>query len=395
MVRRILILGAGAGGTIVANKLARDLRREIAKGEVEVTVLDKDNRNVNPAGFTFLPFGFYTQLDIVRARSSLLSPRVKFLYGENGECRRVDLKSRSVVVSSRKQYNYDYLVIATGAVLDVASVPGLAKDLNTFYTYDGALKLRDVIAGFKGGRIVIHTVKMPISCPGAPGKFAVLLDDYLRYVKGEEVRKNTDIQFLWPGDAIGPPSYNANLTANFERREINLTRKFITVEVDRKNKEVVSTQGERVKYDLLVSIPPHKGALIGSGISDENGWVPADKYTLQYKSGSEHYDDVYVIGDAGPPDRLKMGITTHFQSLYAAQNLINDVMGTGVKQLYRGETGCPYLESSYTSYSAGRAYMAAWTYNKPLSKFKATELGWLLYRMYYYLYFDMTLKGLL
>lgn len=393
MPRKILILGAGAGGTIVANKLARELRREIAKDEVEVTVLDKDNRNVNSAGLTFLPFGFYTQLDIVRARSSLLSPRVKFIYGENGECCCIDLKNRSVVVSSGKQYSYDYLVIATGVVFDIASVPGLAEDFTTFYTYNGALKLRDIIVGFEGGRIVIHAVRMPLSCPGAPGKFAVLLDDYLRYIKGEKVRKNTDIQFLWPGDAIGPPSYNANLTANFERRGINLTRKFVTAEVDRKNKEVVSTQGERVKYDLLVSIPPHKGALMDSGISDENGWVPADRHTLQYKSGTEHYDNVYVIGDAGPADRLKTGISTHFQSLYAAQNLINDITGIGVKQLYKGEMGCPYLDSSYTPYSTGKAYIAAWTYNRPQPPFKATELGWSLYRMYYYLYFDMTLKG--
>lgn len=380
---------------MVANKLARELRREIAKGEVEVTVLDKDNRNVNPAGFTFLPFGFYTELDIVRARSSLLSPRVKFIHGEKGECSRIDLKDRSVIVRSGEQYNYDYLVIATGAVLDVASVPGLAEDFTTFYTYDGALRLRDIIAGFKGGRIVIHAVRMPISCPAAVGKFAVLLDDHLRYVKGEEVRRKTDIQLLWPGEAIGPPSYNANLTANFERRGINLTLRFMTAEVDRRSKEVVSTRGERVKYDLLVSVPPHKGALMGSGITDENGWVPADRYTLQYKSGSEHYDDVYVVGDAGPPDRLKTGICTHFQSLYAAQNLINDVMGVGVKQLYKGEMGCPYVESSYTPYSTGKAYMVTWTYNRPPSRFKATELGWLLYRAYYHLYFDVALKGVL
>ena len=68
MTDRVLVLGAGAAGTVVANKLAREFRQEIAKDEVEITILDKNDMNINQGGFTFVPFGLYTPEDISRPR---------------------------------------------------------------------------------------------------------------------------------------------------------------------------------------------------------------------------------------------------------------------------------------------------------------------------------------
>jgi len=396
--KKILILGAGAAGTIASNKLARELRREIAKGEVEITILDKNDTNVNQGGFTFLPFGLYTPEDIMRPRKRLISPRVKAVFGDDGEVSRVDLGNREITVKSGKKYSYDYLMIAVGCRPYPEGVPGLLKDFNTYYTFEGALKLKDFVNTFEKGKIVILTPEMPIPCPGAPAKFTVLLDDYLRYVRGEDVRKNIEITFLWPIKNIGPPAYDANVTRVFEEKGIESIREIKVNEVDAGRKEVALANGERVKYDFLVTIPPHRGveALINSGITDEKGWLPADKYTLQYrKSKAESYDEVYVVGDAGPPEILKTGIGAHYQALIVAQNLINDILGNGVKVPYRGETGCPYVESSYTPFTKGEAYMASWTYNNPQRPFSASKLGWFVYRMYYYIYWDIGIKGLL
>jgi len=395
--KKILILGAGAAGTIVANKLARELRREIAKDEVSITILDKNDMNVNQAGFTFIPFGFYTPDDIRRPRRKLISPRVRSVFGENGEITRVDLSNREVTVKSGRKYSYDYLLIATGCTQDVESVPGLSKDFNTFYTsLDDALKLKELLESMSKGKIVILTVKMPIPCPGAPGKFTILLDDYLRHVK--RARDNFDITFLWPDPSVGPPPYNSNLTEAFKERKINDVRKFKLSEIDADKKEVVSAAGERIKYDLLISIPPHKGikALYDSGITDENGWVPADKYTLQYsKSPTERYDEVYVAGDAGPLEILKTGVTAHYQAFTAAQNLIYDVLGTGDRARYLGNVGCPYVGSSLTSESRGKAFLAVWSYGLNPRPFVPTEAGWYFYRMYYYIYWDLTVKAII
>lgn len=397
--KRVLILGAGASGSIVANKLARELRREIAKDELEITILDKNDVNMNQAGFTFLPFELYTLDDITRARTKLISPRVKTIFGQDGEVTYLDLKNKQIEVRSGEKHSYDYLLIATGCRYDIEGVLGLSRDFNTFYTsVEDALKLKQLIKTFDKGHIVILTVRMPIPCPGAPGKFTILLDDYLRHVRGQEGRNNIEISFLWPIKLVGPAAYDAALDKIFKEKNINITREFELSEIDAYKKEVVSAGGERIKYDLLITVPPYKSikALSDSGITDEKGWVPTDKYTLQYrKSPTETYDEVYAIGDTGPAEILKTGIGAHYQALITAQNLINDILGNPVKVMYRGETGCPFIGSSYTTRTKGEAYIANWTYDKPLEPFIPTELGWFIYRMYYYIYWDTAIKSLI
>jgi sulfide:quinone oxidoreductase len=261
---------------------------------------------------------------------------------------------------------------------------------------EGSIDLRDTLNKFEEGHIVITTPEMPIACPGAPSKFTVLLDDYLKHVKG--VSEKADITFLWPIGNIGPGVYNAKVEKGFEEREIDHRKEWVTKEVNPEKREVTSTKGEKVSYDLLVSIPPHRGAkaMLDSGISDDKGWIPTNKFTLQYeKSPNEKYDEVYAIGDGGPITMNKMGINAHFQALKTGQNLINDYHGNGVKSIYKGEQGCPIVESSYTPNTDGEAYMVTWTYGNPAKPFNSTRLGWLIYRMYYYIYFDLTAKGIM
>ncbi|MDK2464571.1 MAG: FAD/NAD(P)-binding oxidoreductase [Candidatus Korarchaeota archaeon] len=393
---RVLILGGGAVGTMVANKLARDLRTDIARGKVSVTVLDKSPTAVNQAGFTFVPFGYYTEEDLTRPRAMLLSPRVRAFIGPEGEVVRVDLANREVTVKSGRKFTYDYLLISTGCALDPSAVPGLKNDFSSFYTsIEDAKRLGEKIKTMSGGKIVVMTPKMPIACPGAPGKFTVILDDYLRGVK--QNREDFDITFLWPVPNIGPPAYNENITENFKARGIRDVREFQLERVDEERKEVVSKDGERYKYDLLVTIPPHRGvkALKDSGITDGDGWVPSDKYTLQYRGPAGNYDEVFVAGDAGPKEIPKMGVTSHFQAFVVGENILRDIRGVGDMVLYRGHMGCPYVGGAPTPASRGAATLAVWKYGVPLGPFKPARLGWRVYRMYYYIFWDSTLKALM
>ncbi len=396
--KELLILGAGACGSIVANKVTRELRKEIAEDKYNVTVLDKNKVGLNPAGFTFIPFHLLAPEDIQRPFNRIISPRAKTFSGDEGEVTKVDLNNRSVKVKSGKEYSYDYLVIATGARLEPGVVPGLKEDYNTFYTLDGAIDLRDKLDTFDNGKIVIVTPEMPIACPGAPSKFTVLLDDYLKYVRTGDVRDRVDITFLWPIGNVGPPVYDEKVVNGFAEREIDRRYNFKTKEINTKEQRVVSEKGDEVEYDLLISIAPHRGAkaMQDSGISDEKGWLPSNQYTLQYhKSPSESYDEVYVIGDGGPITMNKMGINAHFQALKTGQNLINDYHGNGVKSIYKGEQGCPIVESSYTPTTDGKAFMVTWTYGNPAKSFSSGKMGWLIYRMYYYIYFDLTAKAIM
>ena len=52
MSARILILGGGVGGTIVANRLAR----QVHHGDAEIIVVDATGRHVYQPGLLYLPF---------------------------------------------------------------------------------------------------------------------------------------------------------------------------------------------------------------------------------------------------------------------------------------------------------------------------------------------------
>lgn len=92
---------------------------------------------------------------------------------------------------------------------------------------------------------------------------------------------------------------------------------------------------------------------------------------------------------------LKAGIAAHYQAFTAAQNLINDIEGTGVKVHYLGDAGCPFIDSTFSPSTRGKAFMLSWSYETTPQPFRTTEAGWLFYRMYYYVYWDSTIKAIL
>jgi sulfide:quinone oxidoreductase len=396
MKERVLILGAGYAGAVIANTLARKFRRRIAKDELGITVLDRSKTAMNQGGFTFLPIGLYTPEDLTRPRKELLSPRVEARFGDQGEVTGIDLENRKVTVKAGTEYTYDYLVIAMGARPDASAVPGLADDLNSFYTsMDDALKIGDLIRNFKGGKIVVSVARMPIPCPGAPVKFSFLLESYFRDIK--KTRDDTELMLLWPMEPIGPPEFNKLVTARLEEKGIKALRSFQLAKVDAANKTVEATDGRQENYDLLITVPPHKPqqVVLDSGIADEKGWIPADMVTLQYRGPAGDKDNVYIVGDNGPADILKTGIGAHYQAQVVSHNLINSINGNSIKSEYKGETGCPIITDMASDAHAGKAYIATWSYHRPPESFDTTQLGWYMYRMYYYLHWDLSIKALM
>src|SRR5512137_2896425 len=75
LVKTLLILGAGTGGTLVANKMARRLDPR----EWRIVVVDRDQRHLYQPGLLFIPFGWYSEAEVVKPRQPLLSRRVKLI----------------------------------------------------------------------------------------------------------------------------------------------------------------------------------------------------------------------------------------------------------------------------------------------------------------------------
>ena len=176
MSSRIVVLGGGTGGTLAANRLRRLYRVD----EVEITVVDQDDRHVYQPGLLFVPFGLTHSEDIVRPRGRQLRKGISFV---ESAIDRVDIVTQQVHLDNGACLGYDVLVIATGARLVPDETEGLAgpgwmDNVFTFYTPEGAAALGAALETFDRGRLVVNVVDMPIKCPVAPLEFCFLADWY-------------------------------------------------------------------------------------------------------------------------------------------------------------------------------------------------------------------------
>jgi sulfide:quinone oxidoreductase len=223
-MRNLVILGAGTGGTMAANKL----RHRLDPAAWRITVVDQDDEHLYQPGLLLLAFGGYDAEDLVRPRHSYLSDGVELVLAEVD---RVDTERNQVLLADGGVLGYDFLVIASGTSPRPDQTPGMLGDewhrsIFDFYSLAGAEALRRRLATWDGGRLVVHIVEMPIKCPVAPLEFALLADAFFAE---REMRDAVDITYLTPLDgAFTKPVAARHLGGMLADRGIRLETDFVT-----------------------------------------------------------------------------------------------------------------------------------------------------------------------
>ncbi len=256
MVKRIVIIGAGTGGTLVANRL----RRRYERSEAEIVVVDRDDRHVYQPGLLFVPFDLERPESIVRSRRAQLHDGIEFRLAE---VERVEAGENVVLLADGERLEYDALVVASGASLLYEETeglrgPGWGESVHAFYSVEDAIALRDALAGFEGGRLVVNLIDLPIKCPVAPLEFCLLADWFLRE---RGVREKTELIYATPLDAaFTKPVAAEQLGGMLESRGIGLEAEFATGRVDGAAGKLISWDEREIGFDLLVTVPLHGGA---------------------------------------------------------------------------------------------------------------------------------------
>ncbi len=341
MAHRVVILGGGTGGTLTANRL----RRLYSEAEAEITVIDQDDRHVYQPGLLFVPFGLANSDDIVRPRSRQLHHGIEYL---NSPIDRVDVETNRVTLENGTTLGYDVLVVATGAVLLPEETEGLTgagwmDNVFTFYSLEGAAALREALATFEGGRLVVNVVDMPIKCPVAPLEFCFLADWYF-HERG--IRDQVQLTYVTPLDgAFTKPVASARLAGMLADKGIDLVTEFNTGEIDGVDGHLTGYDSRMVDFDLAVVVPLHGGApYVGRsrGLGDELNFVPTDEHTLQSKAAP----NVFVIGDAANVPASKAGSVTHFEGEVLVENIRCFLAGEPLDQSFDGHTNC-FIETGF------------------------------------------------
>jgi sulfide:quinone oxidoreductase len=339
MRTKILILGGGLAGTIVANGLVRRLASESRSGDVTITVLGNTPKHMYQPGLLYVPFGRAREQELFRDERTVLDRRISLIIDA---ATRIDVADNRVHAQSGRSFDYDYLVIATGSRLAPELVPGLAESAHQFYDLPGAKKLRDALAEFKGGRIVLN-VNAPHKCPVAPVEMSLMLDEFLRE---RGLGGKFEITYTYPIGRLHALEPLANwMVPEFERRGIKSQNFFNTQAVDGAAKTITSEEGDTLSYDLLITIPPHRGAQVieDSGLG-KMGWVPTNPKTLL----CDGTKNVFVVGDTTNIPISKAGSTAHFEADTVVDNLAMLVQEGRWSRDYDGKVFC-FIETGMNS----------------------------------------------
>jgi sulfide:quinone oxidoreductase len=340
-MHRTVILGAGTGGTLTANRL----RRRYPRHEMAITVVDQDDSHVYQPGLLFVPFGLADPDEIVRPRSRQLHDGIE--YRQSGVAR-VDVPANRVYLTDSTVLGYDVLVVATGAALvpdetEGLTGPGWMEKVFTFYDLAGATALAGALERFEEGRLVVNMVDMPIKCPVAPLEFCFLADWYF-HERG--MRDRVSITYVTPLDgAFTKPVASRELGGLLAEKGIELVIEFNTGQVDGSGGRLVSYDEREVPFDLAVVVPLHGGAdyvARSPGLGDELNFVPTDERTLQAKVAP----NVFVIGDAADVPTSKAGSVTHFEGELLVDNIVRFLAREPLDDSFDGHTNC-FIESGF------------------------------------------------
>lgn len=393
-MKNLVILGAGTAGTMMANHLHHQLK----KPDWNITIVDEREEHHYQPGYLFLPFDIYAPEDIVKTIEEFIPKDVTLL---KQKINRIAPEENKVLLADSRELAYDILIIATGAKIAPEEIEGMDgeewhKSVFDFYTFEGALALRNKLREWPGGKLVVHITEMPIKCPVAPLEFAFLADSFFKH---KHMRDKVEITYVTPlSGAFTKPKATETLEHLLVEKNIHIEGDFAIERVDNEKKTIVDYGGREIPFDLLVTVPTNKGddVIERSGMGDDLNYVPTNKATLQ----SLNFKNVFVLGDASNIPASKAGSVAHFEAEILTDNILRFVKGEPLKEEFDGHANC-FIETG-----GGKALLIDFNYTHepvegtfpfagigPLRLLKESRMNHMGKLAFRWIYWHMLLKG--
>jgi sulfide:quinone oxidoreductase len=329
----ILILGGGFGGIATARRL-----RDLLPPTDQITLIDQ--RDYFIVGFR-KTWAFLGD-SLENGKGDLHALSRQGIHFMQGEVTAIEPESRSVTVNNSRLEG-DALVIALGAELAPESIPGFSDHALNVYDPGAVSKASKVLDNFSGGNILVGVFGSPAyKCPPAPYEIAILVKEKL---EAKNVPVNMCVFTPLPSSLpiLGPAGCDLIEERLYENGiRFMAERQAARVEPG----EVVFKTGERLAFDLLIGVAPHRAPFVvrEAGLTGESGWIEVNTRMLQTR-----FPDVYAIGDvtavmmANGKPLPKAGVFAEAEGVVVAEQIAAKLAGKKSETVFEGRGGC-FLE---------------------------------------------------
>ena len=362
---RIVILGAGAAGTALANRLMRRLNG------ASVTLIDDRKEHLYQPGYSLIAAGLKPASYSVSKTKDWLPSEAIWIEERAAE---IDPVAKRVTTGGGKRIGYDYLVVATGLVLDHEAIEGFSLDLvgkngiGALYAGpDYAAKTWSAAKAYAetGGVSLFTRPATEMKCAGAPLKHTFLIDDIARTAGNAG---KLDVHYMaHSGGLFSVPIVNEKVRMLFHDRGITPNYSHILKRIEPGKKRAVfgTPNGDAERdYDYIHVIPPQRAPDVvrqsGLSWSDkwvDQGWVEVDPGTLVHR----RHPEVFAVGDVAGVPKGKTAASVKWQVPVVEDHLVARISGREGTETYGGYTSCPLITR------VGRAMLIEFDYKNNLT----------------------------
>jgi len=361
---RIAILGAGAGGTAIANRLANRLEG------ATITIIDGRQQHWYQPGFTLIAAGLQTASYSISRTGDWLPSGVEWIaeYAAN-----LDPVTQRITTTGGRVVDYDYLIVATGLTLDWDAIEGFSLDMvgqngvSAHYAGPEYAELSwRALDRFTdtGGVGLFGRPATEMKCAGAPLKITFLAED-IATRKG--TRANTQIIYNAQNQALfGVPIVHHRVRQLFGERGIETRYEHVLKSIDAQRKVATyATPAGDVEtgYDFINVVPPQRAPQVirdtDLGWADRwpgQGWIEVDRETLRHA----RYPNIFGIGDINGVPKGKTAASVKWHQPVVEDHLVAELQGREGTERFSGYTSCPLITR------IGRAMLIEFDYNDNL-----------------------------
>ena len=361
----ILILGAGAAGAALANRLIERL------DGAAITLVDGRREHWYQPGFSLIAAGLKPARYSVSQTTDWLPSDVTL---KQDWAANIDPEARKVALAGGEVLSYDYLIVATGLSLDHDAIEGFSLDMvgqdgiGALYAGpDYAAKTWQAASKFteNGGVGLFTRPATEMKCAGAPLKHTFLIDDLARKAGS---RGKMDVHYMANNNSLfGVPIVSEKVRMLFGDRGITPDYSHVLTGIDAGSKRARFDTPEGAverDYDYIHIIPPQRAPDVvrQSGLSWADkwvgeGWMEVDKASLRHL----RYPEVFALGDVAGVPKGKTAASVKWQVPVVEEHLVAQIAGDTTDAAYNGYTSCPLITQ------VGRAMLVEFNYNNNLT----------------------------